>query len=277
MTNVCQITKTIKIGFKDIADMRIKIYARAHVLFAAQILATQLGKLGHEPTIVGEIDPDDTTLHIIYCAFAAPALPKNYIVYQTEVLNSIWFTEDYHDILHGALAIWDYDVRNVLLMPFKAHCVVPPGINPQKTDGTRNIDVMHYGSINERRRGLLNGIRDYCCVEIVENVYGEDMYALLKCAKVVLNLHYYPQAPLEVFRIYEALSYGCHLVSEPTDDATQQRHNGVVCFAESAYDFKTCIKKALDRPFDYDLSPIDDFSFKAVKEAMNAIPHSPYC
>lgn len=255
--------------------MKIKIYVRPHVLSAAEILANHLRKLCHDPTIVGDIDPNDVTLHIIYCAFAAPALPKNYIVYQTEVLNSKWFTEDYQHILDGALAIWDYDPRNVLLMPSKAHSVVPPGINPQKTDSTRNIDVMHYGSINERRRRLLNEIRDYCCVEIVEDVYGEEMYALLKRAKVVLNLHYYPHAPLEIFRIYEALSYGCHVVSEPTDDATQKRHNGIVYFAESAFDFKTAIEKILDQPFDYDLSPIDDFSFDAVKEAMKFIPDFP--
>jgi hypothetical protein len=251
--------------------MKIKIYVRLHVLSAAELLANHLRKLCHEPTIVWDIAPNDATLHIIYCAFAAPALPKNYIVYQTEVLNSKWFTEDYQHILDGALAIWDYDPRNVLLMPSKAHSVVPPGINPQKIDGIRDIDVMHYGSLNECRHKLLNEIRDYCCVEIVEDVYGEDMYALLKRAKVVLNLHYYLNAPLEVFRIYEALSYGCHVVSEPTNDATQKRHNGIVYFAESVFDFKTCIEKAWGRQFDYDLSPIDDFSFSAIKEAMNII------
>ncbi|SEQ06854.1 glycosyltransferase family protein [Nitrosomonas ureae] len=245
--------------------MKVKIYARSHVLFAAEILANYLRKLDHELAIVGEIDPNDETLHIIYCAFAAPALPKNYVVYQTEVLNSKWFMEGYHRILNSALAIWDYDVRNVLHMPYIDHFVVPPGINSQNVDGIRDIDVMHYGSINERRRRLLNEIQD---VKIIENVYGEDMYALLKRAKVVLNIHYYSHAPLEVFRIYEALSYGCHVVSEPTDDATQKRHIEMVYFSESISDFKTSIAKALARPFDYDLSPIDDLAFNAVKEAM---------
>ena len=255
--------------------MRIKIYVRAHVLCAAEALANHLRKLGHEAIIVGDIDQNDTTLHIIYCAFAAPAIPNKYIVYQTEVLNSKWFTEDYQRILDSALAIWDYDERNVLLMPSKAHWLIPPGINHQKLDGMRDIDVMHYGSINEHRRSLLNEIRDYCCVKIVEDVYGEEMYALLGRAKVVLNLHYYPHAPLEVFRIHEALSYGCHVISEPVDDATEKRHNGMVYFAESASDFKSRIDEALNRPFDYDLTSIDDFSFTAVKEAMKSISDFP--
>jgi len=248
--------------------MKIKIYARSHVLFAAKILANHLRKLYHEPSIVSDIDPNDVTLHIIYCAFVAPALPKNYIVYQTEVLNSKWFTKDYQHILDGALAIWDYDARNVLHMPYKSHSVVPPGINPQSIDGNRDIDVMHYGSINERRRNLLNEVQDYCCIKIIEDVYGEDMYALLKRAKVVLNLHYYPNAPLAVFRIHEALSYGCSVVSEPTNDVAQKFHNDVVYFTESAFDFKTCIEKALDRSFDYDLTALDDYSFNAVKVAI---------
>ena len=88
---------------------------------------------------------------------------------------------------------------------------------------------------------------------------------------MILNLHYYSQAPLEVFRIYEALSYGCHVVSEPTDETTQKRHEGTVYFAKSASDFKTCIETALRRPFDYDLSRIDDFSSDAVKEAMHLL------
>jgi len=249
--------------------MRIKIYVRAHVLCAAEALANHLRKLGHEAIIVGDIDQNDTTLHIIYCAFAAPAIPNKYIVYQTEVLNSKWFTEDYQRILDSALAIWDYDERNVLLMPSKAHWLIPPGINHQKLDGMRDIDVMHYGSINEHRRSLLNEIGDHCCIKIVEDVYGEAMYALLRRAKVVLNLHYYPNAPLEVFRIYEALSFACHVVSEPTNDAAQERNKEIVRFADSASVLKTHIESALECPFDYDLSAIDDFSFNAVKEAMS--------
>ncbi|MCO6433791.1 glycosyltransferase family protein [Nitrosomonas nitrosa] len=248
--------------------MKIKIYVRPHVHFAAEILAHHLKKLYYEPTLVEDIDPNDETLHIIYCAFAAPALPKNYIVYQTEVLNSIWFTDDYQCILKGALAIWDYDSRNSVPMPYKIHSIVPPGINYQNIEGIRDIEVMHYGSINNRRLELLNRIQDSYCIKIIEHVYGEDMYALLKRTKVVLNLHYYPHAPLETFRIYEALSHGCHVVSEITDDATQKRHIETVYFAESAPDFRICIAKALTRSFDYNLLPIDNFSFTAVKEAM---------
>ena len=163
--------------------MKIKIYARPHVLFAAGILATHLCKLRYEATIIEDIDPNDATLHIIYCAFAAPAIPKNYIVYQTEVQNSKWFTEDYQHILDGALAVWDYDIRNILSNPSKAHSIVPPGINPQNTEGMRDIDVMHYGSINEQRRRVLHEIQDYYCVEIIEDVYGKEMYALLNVRK----------------------------------------------------------------------------------------------
>ncbi len=248
--------------------MKIKIYTRPHVFFAAKALASHLQRLCREVVMIEDIDPNDTTLHVIYCAFAAPALPKNYIVYQTEVLHSGWFSEEYQRILDGALAVWDYDIRNVPENIHRIHHIVPPGINFQNINEVRDIDVIHYGSINVHRRNLLNEIQNYYGIEIIENVYGEEMYALLRRAKVVLNLHFYPNAPLEVFRLYEALSYGCHVISEPTDKETQKRHIEMVYFAESACDFKICIDKALSRPFDYDLSPIDSLSFSAIKEAM---------
>ena len=88
--------------------MKIKVYSKPHTMFAALYLCQQLDKLGHDATVVKSINRNDDTLHIIYNASACPAIPPNYIVYQTEVPGSTWFKGRYYDIIQGAKAVWDY-------------------------------------------------------------------------------------------------------------------------------------------------------------------------
>ena len=50
--------------------------------------------------------------------------------------------------------------------------------------------------------------------KIVSNVFAEELIELIKKSKIVINLHYYNNALLEIFRIHELLPYSCKIISE---------------------------------------------------------------
>jgi hypothetical protein len=68
------------------------------------------------------------------------------------------------------------------------------------------------GSI--RRKWLLNELSKHIKITTVTNKTGEQMWRILQRTWTVVNIHYYNDAPMELFRINEALSHGCNVVSE---------------------------------------------------------------
>lgn len=232
----------------------IKIYSTHHVYFDAQLLKVSLNKIGYEAMTVKEIDPQDESIHIIYTAAELKRFPPRYIIYQTEAYNSKWFTPFYLDAISKAMAVWDYSEMNChKYWHLNSNIsVVPPGIYQYKT-GNKSGCVF-YGSItaNGYRDKILNRIKRSVYFNAVTDKFGSDLVRILANAKVVLNIHYYENAPLEVFRINEALSHGCKVVSQP--GAGMERYKGIVRFGDSVEQLATLIKEALED------NSIDDFS-----------------
>lgn len=44
---------------------------------------------------------------------------------------------------------------------------------------------------------------------VVENTLHQQMWDILKRTKVVINIHYYDNSPLELYRLHESISHGC--------------------------------------------------------------------
>lgn len=191
-----------------------KIITVPHTAFAATILVNQLQKLGYPAKIVSSIDPRDPDIYIIYNAAGLRRLPKRYIVMQTEIGTSHWFNSCYLRTISNAMAIWDYSEMNIpRYSKFnKKITIVTPGIQQVPTNG-KDIEYLFYGWIHgsERRRRILNEIRQGKDVMVIENTLMSDMWNLLKRAKVVINVHYYDNSPLELYRIHESISHGCQV------------------------------------------------------------------
>lgn len=84
-----------------------------------------------------------------------------------------------------------------------------------------SIDILFIGTLNERRTKILNELKNYnslnnlnYVIKIVSNVFGDKLTELIKKSKIVINLHYYPNAILEIFRIHDLLPYECKILSE---------------------------------------------------------------
>jgi Rhamnan synthesis protein F len=176
------------------------------------------------------IGKSSLNLHIVMCPNVFYDFPPNYIAYQFEQAHSKWFTEEYFNKLNGAIEIWEYSEYNIQYFNGKfkkPHVYVPIGdlnVSADDLSQSRDIDVLFYGEFlnSPRRKQFLDEIRKHRNIEIVDGFtnhrFGSSITDLLKRTKVVLNHHYYENGQLEVVRLYEALSYGCKVVSEISID-----------------------------------------------------------
>jgi hypothetical protein len=120
----------------------------------------------------------------------------------------------------------------------------------------RDIDFLFYGWLegSKRRAEMVEELKDEIPLMVVTNTLKNEMWALLERTKVVINVSYFDNSPLELYRINESLSFGCHVVSEGFDT----NYFNIVDFANTAELLASAavIKSAKD--FNYDLSPLDN-------------------
>lgn len=245
--------------------MNFRIYTPPHTMFAALHLSGQLAKLGIRSKIVDEIKPGPVP-YIIYNASSCVRMPKDYIIMQTEIPTSHWFNDRYRSHLNRAKAIWDYSPENLSAYPEhkKKACVVGPGIWKQPAV-EKDIDFLFYGWIDgsARRKEMVKQLKKNLDLNVVTKTTGPEMWKMLARTKVVLNVHYYENSPLERFRVNESLSHGCHVISEgvPINELPTPIKNdyaGIVAFERSAY---RMAMRAIDKTlqtFDYGLGHLDN-------------------
>lgn len=238
--------------------MIFKVVTIPHTLFAARHLVNQLRTHGHKAELAEFINMnDESTIFIIYGAHMLRRLPKKYIVFQTEIAGSHHFNPHYLRIIQNAICVWEYSATNIPKYKLRNNNValINPGIAPQPK-AEKDIPILFYGWIesSQRRRDMLKLLRRELNINVVTNILGEDMWRLLSKAKVVLNLHFYENSPLEVFRIHEALSHHCHVVSEGND----KEYANYIHFANNPREMIAKIKDCLYQPFTGDISALDN-------------------
>jgi len=244
--------------------MKFKIFAPRQMMFASVILNDTLNKLGYKSELVDKIDPtDDAYIWIIYNASLAWAVPKYYICYQTEQIGTHWFNERYYQRLAECLAVWEYNEKNLECYQHLNNniSIVRPGVALQPKV-KKDIDLLFYGAMSDRRKRAL---KQFSNCMIVENNLGQSMQDLLARTKVVVNIHYYNNSPLEFFRINECLSNHCNVVSEKSSYG-DELYKDIVRFGTIEQ------LNGLTQNFgdlNYDLSKFDNF--KEIKTAVEKI------
>jgi hypothetical protein len=252
--------------------MRFKIFAPRQMMFASIILNDTLNKLGYKSELVDKIDPtDDAHIWIIYNASLAWAVPKYYICYQTEQIGTHWFNERYYQRLAECLAVWEYNEKNLECYQHLNNyiSIVRPGVALQPKV-KKDIDLLFYGALSDRRKRAL---KQFSNCMVVENNLGQSMQELLARTKVVVNIHYYNNSPLEFFRINECLSNHCNVVSEYSSYG-DQLYKDIVRFGNINE------LHSLTQNFDdvnYDLSKFDNFEeIKTAVEKLQPIKLNKY-
>ncbi|MDH5536536.1 MAG: hypothetical protein OEZ08_13335 [Betaproteobacteria bacterium] len=195
---------------------------------AIEFLLHSLRELGCAAEAVeNEFIRDGTNIlfgaHLLSRAVLA-SLPPNCVVYNAEQMGSgsSFDNEVYREAL-SRYPVWDYSARNVEhlrgTLPADRVCHVPIGYAPPLTRiapaAAQDIDVLFYGSMNERRKAVLDDLRQAdLAVHYAYGVYGAERDALIARAKVVLNVHFFRTKIFEIFRVSYLLANRKAVVSE---------------------------------------------------------------
>lgn len=217
----------ISLGDKETAEL--VILTTSHCGYLAELMCNSLKKVNIQAVVQYQMPEDGylDVLHIVICPQMFPVLPGQYIVYQLEQsVSSRWFTEDYFARLENSLAIFDYSLKNISFLQDKGLSYrqiyhLPVGFLPRDLANPvpETVDVLFYGDINnDRRRAYVAELKKHFSVKIINNLFGDELYAEMSKAKVIVNIHYYEGALLETTRIYECLSQNKIIVSEESAD-----------------------------------------------------------
>lgn len=149
-------------------------------------------------------------------------LPRTAIVYNSEQIypDSPWLAGAYSKGLRTR-EVWDYSAENVgRLRELGARDArhVPLGYVPELAriaPADEDIDVLFYGSINPRRRKILDELQARRLkVVSLFGCYGEERDRAISRAKLVLCMHFYEAKVFEIVRVAYLLSNEKAVVAE---------------------------------------------------------------
>jgi hypothetical protein len=154
---------------------------------------------------------------------------RKYIVVQTENLNESALLqnggkEEYIKFLNGAYDVWDY-TTNFRLGYSKFYEL--------EYEESKDIDVLFYGSVNERRRLILSQIPNIVVLNspghIQEHHYPM-LWNYIRRSKITLCVNYYDNSNADVVRLVPLLSNRTFFIAEKTiDPIHNSRTEYVVC------------------------------------------------
>lgn len=213
---------------------QITIISTNHTVFIANFLSFFLEELNFQVTKLTAIPSTkyDDVIYIVICPQMFKKIPETFLAFQMEQsVSSRWFNKAYFKTLRNSVAIFEYSQKNIgflrknnfaynkiFYMPI---CYIPNYVN-NLTSKTDEFDVLFYGDANnERRQKILKTLSKKFKVKIVNNLFGDELYKIVRQSKVVLNIHYYENSLLETTRIYECLSLQTHVVSEISSDLSE--------------------------------------------------------
>ncbi len=218
----------------------------------AETLHAALLALGHDAVLTTELSLPGRR-HIVLGCNLLPALAglgvrpaPGSILYNLEQVQagSPWMRPELLELFRQ-FPVWDYSARNVarwaeLGVP-EPRCV-PIGTVPEMTripsrPEEEEIDVLFYGSINERRKAIIDALRARGVrVEAVFGAYGAPRDHLISVSRLVLNLHYYEAKVFEIVRVSYLLANRRAVVSErgadPQEDAEFESGVAFAAYAE---------------------------------------------
>ncbi|MBY2983091.1 glycosyltransferase family 1 protein [Rhizobium leguminosarum] len=172
-------------------------------------------ELGGSAPITRDMNAFAGRAPIIYGGNLLPAeivshLPKDSVVINLEQVSeeSIWINSRYTSILKS-LPVLDYSPRNRENLAAKGidHAgVLEIGysgcLSQIQHAAVKDIDVLFYGSMNERRHHILKTLKDGGLeVAHLFNIYGAERDAAIARAKIVINIHHYASGVFEIVRI----------------------------------------------------------------------------
>jgi hypothetical protein len=222
----------------------------------AEVIRAGLTGSGHEcERSVGRLAEERR--NVVFGAHLLPAgtaLPAGAVLYNLEQIvdGALWVTAAYLESLRRH-EVWDYSARNCAALRTRGvadarhvplgHAASLERIAPAPED----IDVLFYGVSNDRRVALLRRLSERGLKVVHANgVYGDERDALIARARIVLNVHFYEQARLEVPRCFYLMANGRFVLSESSADAEETGLAGGMAFAPYEELEEACLRYLAD-------------------------------
>lgn len=196
-----------------------------------------------------------------------PKFPKNYILLQNEQSGSNWINDKLFGLMYNALGVWEFNPKqnekwkkmgyNSFYVPMRT--VMSPyldlgngEIDLHFTDKEKDIDILFYGGMNERRTDTEKRLREYFPDKKIIfryfDLFGKEREDFISRAKIVLNIRYWPEGSLQTHRIEYLLARGKCVVSETSgDDTLDEEYEDGVQFCKYE-NFVPVIRNLLDNP-----------------------------
>lgn len=202
----------------------------------AAMIAYHVKKMGLTPIISKEMNDEDT----LYITLNNLSIKKNkclpFVFYQIEQSNNKCFdTREYIEDMDSSLQIWECFES---VKPKYSECVTRPirtlALPFAPIFTTKNVkkeyDIIFFGTINRRRKILLNILSRNFNLKILEGVYGNERDKEIQKAKFIINLHYYDNAELEIDRVNIGILNGVRTLSECTNSTISNRYTKFIKF-----------------------------------------------
>ena len=175
-----------------------------------------LSRLGYSvETRINELNAQSVNILFGSCQIARELEnfnpPANSIIFNLEQMTtrSPWHNDQYVEHLRR-FTVWEYSRRNARYfrksLGMTNVAEVRLGYVPEMTrldrDFPQDIDVLFYGAVNERRQKILEAIsRTKLRLGVLQGEYGMNRDYAIARSRLVLNVHYYIPATLEVPRL----------------------------------------------------------------------------
>ncbi|MBB4096121.1 methyltransferase type 11 [Brucella pecoris] len=229
------------------------ILCTPHTLFIARAISERLTSHGIESEIImGSLKSFDHDFYIVLCAQMFKSLPpaNKRVIFQLEQsVSSRWFTPQYMEILKDSLGVIEYSLTNIdflakngLKYPNVHYMPIGASLNEAVVGSAtpKKYDFVFYGDSlsSPRRRRFLETLQEKYRIRICNDLFGDELYAVIKESKIVINIHYYEGALLEMPRICECISLGVPVLSEGTSDQDEypELEGAVKFFGEGSID-----------------------------------------
>lgn len=209
------------------------IISTKHTQFIAHLIAERLQVHGWNVDVMTSTPKDfHHDWYLVICPQMFKKLPpekKRFVFQMEQSVSSRWMTKEYLKLLKNSLAIFEYSLVNIDFLtkneiPYQKIYYIPVGASSDygsvENRTQKMYDILFYGDYksSSRRKEMLKALKNSFNVHIVSEVFGTDIRKIIKQSRLVINLHYYENALLEMPRIQECLSLGVPVLSESAQD-----------------------------------------------------------
>jgi SAM-dependent methyltransferase len=192
----------------------------------AETLQFGLRSIGHTAQIQENVIDLAATNVILGAHLLSPtdalALPPGSILYNLEQLGGPSLPKQFYEVA-VTRRVWDYSLKNIETWNVMK-CAHPPvhvplGYVPELSritaPQTQDIDVLFYGSLNERRIVVMKALKDAGVkLHTAFGVYGKERDDLIARSKIVLSVHFYNAKIFEMVRVSYLLANSKAVVAE---------------------------------------------------------------